>query len=70
MGFGGWSDASSRFPELQQTVLAVGGDQVLVRVVGDADHVFLVDLQEEEGTKIRELFKPVLAHFLGETFIQ
>lgn len=36
---------TSRLPELQQTVLAVGGDEVLVGVVGDADHVFLMDRQ-------------------------
>lgn len=35
----------SGLPELQQPVLAVGTDQVLVRVVGDADHVLLVHLQ-------------------------
>lgn len=38
--------SASRLPELQQTVLAVGADEVLVGVVGDADHVLLVDLQE------------------------
>lgn len=37
---------ASGLPELQQAVLAVGADQVLVGVVGDADHVLLVDLQQ------------------------
>lgn len=32
------------FPKPQQAVLAVRGDQVLVRVVGDADYVSLVNL--------------------------
>lgn len=39
----------SGLPELQQAVLAVGADQVLVGVVGDADHVLLVDLQQGGG---------------------
>lgn len=37
---------ASGLPELQQAVLAVRADQVLVGVVGDADHVLLVDLQQ------------------------
>lgn len=36
---------TSRLPELQQTVLTVGADEVLVGVVGDADHILLVDLE-------------------------
>lgn len=36
---------ASWLPELQQAVLAVGADEVLVGVVGDADHVLLVDLE-------------------------
>lgn len=40
-----FQDNTSRLPELQQTVLAVGADEVLVGVVGDADHILLVDLE-------------------------
>lgn len=43
--------SASRLPELQQTVLAVGADEVLVGVVSDADHVLLVDLQEGRDTR-------------------
>lgn len=39
----------SGFPKLQQTILAVCADEVLVRVVGDADHILLMDLRREEG---------------------
>lgn len=34
-----------RFPELQQAILTVGGDEVLVGVVSDADNILLVDLE-------------------------
>lgn len=34
-----------RFPELQQAILTVGGDEVLVGVVSDADNILLVDRQ-------------------------
>ena len=36
-----------RFPELQQAVLAVCGNEVLVGVVGNADHILLMDLGEK-----------------------
>lgn len=39
-------DEASRLPELQQAVLAVRADQVLVGVVGDADHILFVDLED------------------------
>lgn len=35
---------TSRLPQFQQTVLAVGANKVLVRVVGDANHILLMDL--------------------------
>lgn len=37
-------DNASRFPELQQPVLAVGGEQVLMRVVSYTNHIFLMYL--------------------------
>lgn len=37
---------TSRLPELQQAVLTVGGDEVLVGVVGDADHILFMYLDE------------------------
>lgn len=37
--------SDSGLPELQQPVLTVGADEVLVGVVGDADHVLLMDLE-------------------------
>lgn len=41
---------ASRSPEFQQAILAVSGDQVLVRVVSDADHILLMDLRRREMT--------------------
>lgn len=38
-------DDALRFPELKQTVLTVCGDEVLVGVVGDANHILLMDRQ-------------------------
>ena len=40
----------SGLPELQEAVFAVGADQVLVGVVGDADHIFLMDLEGGQET--------------------
>lgn len=39
-----------RLPELQQAVLAVRGDEVLVGVVGDADHILLMNLKDGGAT--------------------
>lgn len=36
-----------RFPQPQEAVLAVGSDQILVWVMGDANDVFLMNLEVE-----------------------
>jgi hypothetical protein len=43
----------SGLPELQEAVFAVGADQVLVGVVGDADHIFLMNLEGGRTSQYR-----------------
>ena len=38
------------FPQLQHAILGVSADEVLMRVVTDADHIFLVDLDRKKTT--------------------
>lgn len=48
----GVEGAHSGLPEFQEAVFAVGADQVLVGVVGNADHILLMHL-EAEGYQVK-----------------
>ena len=45
----GWITQVLGFPQLQHAIFRVSADEVLVRVVTDANHVFLMDLDRQKN---------------------
>lgn len=58
-------DGDLRLPELQKAVLAVCAYEVLVGVVGDANHVLLMDLETKRSRTRPTSMSDMKATFAG-----